>query len=240
MFKALCLAALPALGIQDASQLMPESVVALADQVRNPQIDYIGEAVVTSVKPGASNKKEEYEILVKGRDLAVVKTLSPANERGTSFLQDHKDVWSFLPTLSQPVRLSLQQRLIGDVANGDLTRTNFFGDYKARFMRPEREHYILELLAKNDAVTYDRVVYWVRKDNFYPFKAKFYAASGRLLKTCSYENYRLLAGRMRPSRIVLRDAVVRGQYSVVEYTDLTATDLPARYFTKAYLKKLKY
>ena len=37
------------------------------------------------------------------------------------------DLWVFLPSVSQPVRLSLSQRLTGQVANGDLARANFSG-----------------------------------------------------------------------------------------------------------------
>ncbi|MBI5630578.1 MAG: outer membrane lipoprotein-sorting protein [Elusimicrobia bacterium] len=218
----------------------PAEIVARADEVRNPQIDYTGIVDVVSVKPDKSRRTARYEVMVKGRERAVVRTLEPANERGGAFLQAYREVWSFLPSLSQPVRLSLQQRLIGDVANGDLTRANFSGDYEAKLLRQEGKRYVLELSAKNDAVTYAKVVYWVGRKDFHPAKAEFYASSGRLLKICSYERYAPLAGRLRPSRLVMRDAVVKGQRSIVDYVEMDPADLPEKYFTKSYLKKLKY
>jgi len=37
----------------------------------------------------------------------------------------------------QPIRLSLSQRLTGQVANGDLARANFAGDYTPKILRTE-------------------------------------------------------------------------------------------------------
>lgn len=44
----------------------------------------------------------------------------------------------FMPDVSQPVRLSLAQRLTGQVANGDLARANFASDYHPKILRSGR------------------------------------------------------------------------------------------------------
>ena len=67
----------------------------------------------------------------RGNDYTVVLTEEPAAERGQALLMRERDLWIFLPAVSQPVRLSLSQRLTGQVANGDLARANFAGDYTA-------------------------------------------------------------------------------------------------------------
>lgn len=87
------------------------------------------------------------------------------------------------------MRLSLAQRLTGQVANGDLARANFSGDYTPKLLRSEtidgENHHVLELNAVDRSVTYQRVLYWVKQKNSYPFKAEFCSVSGRLLKSCS-------------------------------------------------------
>ncbi len=224
--------------------LSPDEIVARADEVRSPQLDYIVRVKVTSMKPGRSNRVATYEVLVKGKEKTIIKTLSPPVDRGTSLLMLGRDLWAFLPDVSKPIRISLQQRLIGEVANGDIARANFSGDYDARLLRTEniggRSYYVLELVAKYDDVTYGKVAYWVDARNFHPFKAEFYAVSGRLLKTCSYEGYRELAGRQRPTRLVLENPLVKGQKSVIEYDSMVLRKLPSKYFTKNYMKKLRY
>jgi hypothetical protein len=83
------------------------------------------------------------------------------------------------------------------------------------------------------------VRYWVRQKNAWPYKAEFYSLSNRLLKTCLYDNYRQLGGTIRPTRLVMTDALRSSEVSVMEYDDLLARDLPDKVFTKEYLKKLQ-
>ena len=93
----------------------------------------------------------------------------PASERGQIMLMKGRDLWVFLPNVSQPVRLSLSQRLTGQVANGDLTRANFAGDYMPKILRTDtidgQAYHVLELSAVDRGVMYQRVIYWVRKSN---------------------------------------------------------------------------
>jgi hypothetical protein len=154
-----------------------------------------------------------------------------------------RDLWVFLPNVSQPVRLSLAQRLTGQVANGDLARANFAGDYNPRLLRTETldgaKYNVLELTAVDRGVTYQRVLYWVRESDSAPHRAEFYSASNRLLKTCTYEQFEKMLGRMRPTRLVMTDALHADEKSVLSYSGMKLRDLPDKVFTKDYLKKLE-
>ncbi len=232
------------LGSAAHAQLSPDDIVQKVDNVRNPVLDYTVHAKVTSHKENRTDRVGIYEVLMKGRENTIVKTLEPQTERGRSLLMRGPDFWAFFPEVSKPLRISLQEKLTGDVSNGDIARTNFAADYKAALLRDEdiggKPHYVLELIAKTDTATYGKVVLWVEHDTYHPLKAEFYAISGRFLKTCSYEAYKVLAGEERPSRLVLTDAVIKGQYSVIEYENMTIADIPEKYFSKEYLKKLSY
>lgn len=218
-----------------------EEILLKADEVRNPQLDYIVLVTVTSVKAKQGPRQSTFEVMVKGKDKTVIKTLSPAMEKGRILLMRDRDLWAFLPDVSKPLRISLQERLLGEVANGDIARANFSGDYIPQITKSEiiegKEYYILELTAKTDEVTYAKVILWAEKETHHPLKAEFYAVSGRLLKTCSYENYRELAGRLSPSRLIMSDPIVKGQYSTIEYDEMQIQELPEKYFTKDYMKK---
>jgi hypothetical protein len=152
-----------------------------------------------------------------------------------------RDMWIYLPSVSKPVRVSLQQRLIGDVAYGDLARADFSGDYTPKIAASKPAFWELLLSAKNERVTYGSVRLWVDRATYRPIRAAFYAASGRLLKVGSYESYRRLAGADRPSRLVFTDAVLKGHSSTITYLRMDQeASFPEKLFTKDYLKKLKY
>lgn len=227
-----------------AAEPEADEIVRKADEIRSPQLDYTVDVTVTSIRPDGDKNAAAYEVLIKGRDKTIIKTLSPETDRGRTLLMLGTDLWAFMPDVSKPIRISLQQRLIGDVANGDIARANFSGDYGAKKLRTDdiggRKYHVLELSALSEEVTYNKVIYWVRASDYSPLKAEFYAVSGRLLKTCSYEEYKELAGRKRPSKLVLRDPLTKGQMSTIEYSNMKAAGLPAKYFTKDYMKKLKY
>ena len=213
-----------------------------ADRIRFPSESFEVDVAVTSLSDGKQTDSRLYKVLSRGNDNTIVQVLEPASERGQAMLMRGRDLWIFLPTVSQPVRLSLAQRLTGQVANGDIARANFSGDYTPRVLRTEaidgNEHYVLELTAVDRGVTYSRVLYWVRKSNYQPHKAEFYSVSGRLLKTARYEEFKTLGGRVRPTRLVLRDALRVGEESVMEYSAMKLRDLPARMFSKDYLQRL--
>lgn len=225
-----------------AHDALAAQILEKADQIRFPGESFEVEVAVTSFSDGKQTDSRLFRVLSRGNENTIVQTLEPASERGQAMLMRGRDLWIFIPTVSQPVRLSLSQRLTGQVANGDIARANFSGDYTPSILKTEtiggQEHYVLDLKAVDRGVTYSRVLYWVRKSNFHPLKAEFYSVSGRLLKTCRYEDFKTLGGRVRPTKLVLRDALREGEESVMEYSAMRLRDLPARMFSKDYLQRL--
>ena len=218
------------------------SIVEKADQVHFPAEGFQVDVGISTSKPGQEPELRKYRVLSKGNSNTVVMVTEPASERGQIILMKSRDLWVFMPDVSQPIRIALSQRLTGQVANGDLARANFAGDYNPRLLRTEtigsETYHVLELNAVDRGVTYQKVIYWVNQKNNWPFKAEFYSLSNRLLKTCKYENYQTMEGRQRPTRLVMEDAMRSGEQSVLEYGNMKLRDLPDKVFTKDYLKKL--
>jgi len=237
----------PALVLAEASPAsddeLARTIVEKADHVRFPVESF--EVAVTISTRGSDEPTEErkYRVFAKGQENTAVMTTEPASERGQILLMKGRDLWLFVPKVSQPVRLSLAQRLTGLVANGDLARANLSGDYTAKLLRTEKIEgdslYVLELTAVDRSITYHRVVYWVNQSSYRPYKAEFYSLSDLLVKTCLFQNYKSMAGIVRPTRLVMQNALVENEESVLEYSDMRLRDLPDRLFTKDYLKRLE-
>jgi outer membrane lipoprotein-sorting protein len=221
---------------------LAREILEKADRIRFPEESFQVDVAVANSNAGEVTDTRQYRVLSKGNENSIVMVTEPAADRGQIMLLKGRDLWVFLPNVSQPVRLSLAQRLTGQVANGDIARANFTGDYTPKLVRMERidgeDHYVLELTAVDRTVTYHRVMYWVKQKNFFPHKAEFYSLSDRLLKTARYENFQQMAGRARPTRIVLQDALRKGEESVLDYSGMVLRDLPDKIFTRDYLKRL--
>ena len=133
--------------------------------------------------PAQPEDMHKYRVLSKGNENSLVMTTAPAWS-GPDTADERTRPLDFVPDVSQPVRLSLSQRLTGQVANGDLARANFTGDYTAAtILRTEalngENYYVLDLTGVDKSVTYHKVLYWVRQSNFWPYRAEFYSLSNR-------------------------------------------------------------
>ncbi|SCY55403.1 outer membrane lipoprotein-sorting protein [Nitrosospira sp. Nl5] len=242
LLMAALLAGTVASNASDDTELA-QSILEKADRIRFPPESFQVDVSINTTTPDQQADLRKYRVLSKGNENSVVLTTEPASERGQILLMKGRDLWVFLPDISQPVRLSMSQRLTGQVANGDLARANFAGDYNATVLRTETidndKYYVLELTGVDRSVTYHRVLYWVRQSNFWPYRAEFYSLSNRLLKTSRYENFQTLLGKERPTRLVMEDALRKGEQSVLEYSDMKLRDLPDKVFTKDYLKRIE-
>lgn len=218
-------------------------LVSRADEIRFPRESFQTDITVTNYTDGVAGDQRKFRVLSRGNEHTIVLTMSPASERGQALLMRERDLWMFMPSVSQPVRISLAQRLTGQVANGDLARANFAGDYNPVLIGDETVEgtacHVLDLTAVDRGVTYSRVKYWIAKDDNRPIKAEFYALSGRLMKIARYQEFRELAGRVRPTRLVLEDALKQGETSILEYQTMALRDLPERMFTREYLRRLE-
>lgn len=223
--------------------LNPVAIVEAADRIRFPSDAFQVAVKVTNRVAGKNPDRREYQILSKGNARTVVRTLKPAAEAGQIMLMRERELWIFLPSVSQPVRMPLSQKLTGQVANGDLARANFTGDYTPKLVRTEEMNskalFVLELTAVDRSVTYQKVIYWVEQRTMRPHKAEFYTVSGRLMKTCRYEDFKTMEGAVRPTKLVMQDALKTGEHSEMVYTGMKRRGLPDKIFTKDYLKKLQ-
>lgn len=222
-----------------ASEPDPVKIVRLADEIRFPREGF--QVDVNIVSTGEQDGDRTYRVISKGNENSIVATLLPKVDYGQNILMKGRDLWIFMPDISQPLRLSASQRLTGQVANGDIARANFGADYNPTILRREeiegKEYWVLELIAVDRSVTYHRVLYWVNAKNHHPMKAEFYSLSNRVLKSCVYLDFRTILGKSRPTKLVMTDPL-KGGVSTLSYTSMKLRDTPDKLFTKDYLKKL--
>jgi outer membrane lipoprotein-sorting protein len=216
------------------------SIVTKADALRAPEGSYEFSAIVTSYEGINKTAENGYKVHIKDLDHTLVEFRSPASEKGKSLLMLGDDLWIYLPNVKKPVRIPLNQRLLGDVANGDMARSNFSHDYDAVLSGSEamggEDCFVLDLTAKSPNKTYNKVKYWVSKKDYHPVKAEFFTVSGKSLKVCTFEDFRMEAGAMRPMRLNFQDSLQADKHSIMILTEMSRKKLDDSMFTKDYMK----
>jgi len=163
-----------------------------------------------------------------------VKFLS-ARSKGQSLLMRGDDMWIFLPSVERPVRITPIQRLLGNVSNGDLARLRYSIDYDAAVegdaVVEGASCTVLDLRARRKGATYQRVRYFVRRDDGRPVQAEYFLTSGKAIKTATFGELRELGGRRMLTRVVIVDATRPSSRTTVDVVAITPRELPDKIFS---------
>ena len=223
----------------------PADIVDRADKIRSVGDAFSFDLTIQNADTATRKSAESrYKVFVKGREKSVVKFVAPAVDAGKAMLMVGENLWMYFPTADRPLRLSLQQRLFGNVSNGDVARVNFGGDYDAKLESEEKaegkDAWKLSLTAKKGVpTTYDKVTYWVEKGTFHPLKAEFFAASGKLVKTAAYKEYKPILGTERPTIVDIQDGIQKSSVSRMTYSGYEVKELKDSMFQQDNLKYLQ-
>ncbi|MBK1612246.1 outer membrane lipoprotein-sorting protein [Rubrivivax gelatinosus] len=230
-----------------------QRILAASDAVRNPGRPFAVNVALTEFQDG--KRADSSTMVTYSRTLSqdaqfatLVRFTAPARDTGKLMLKNGQDLWFYDPSTKASVRLSPQQRLLGQASNGDVVTVNLARDYKATLKgeedvqdgdRKTRRAWQLELAAAVPDATYARIEFWVATDNDQPIKGRFFAESGRLLKTVYYRRYARELGTERPTELVIIDGLNPASVTLMRLTGYTEKNLPESWFQRDYLPRFQ-
>lgn len=202
------------------SEVNPNDIVRKADLKRGlGNISHSFNATVID----QDNKKEIYHVSFKDVNSTLTEQTEPERARGRKLLMRDYDIWLYTPNIKKPLRISLEQKLTGQVSNGDIARTNYAEDYEATLLGNEKlnniDVYKLELKAKNNKVTYGKIEYIVAKNDFSPIIATFFAISGKPLKRAYFSDFKPVQGISRATKMLIQDYLQKDKSSTMIFTN---------------------
>lgn len=216
--------------------IQPDDLLKKADERRAPSGEFSFSVKVEDFKGKTRLNETTYRVYAKDGKRTRVETTEPARLSGRKLLMRDNDLWLFLPDVKRPTRVSLQQRLTGEVSNGDIARTAFHEDYSPKVVGEAKVGklacYKLVLTARNEDTTYRKIHLWVQKLNFRPVQADFFAISGKRLKRSTYSAFKPILGVPRSSRVEIRDALKPSRFSRLSYSAFKREKLDDSFFTK--------
>jgi len=225
-----------------------DEILAASDSIRNPGRPFSVTVTLTEFQAG---KQVDTSTLVSysrtqqnGQFASLIRFVLPARDAGKLMLKNGNDMWFFDPASKASVRLSPQQRLLGQASNGDVATVNLAKDYKATLVGDEeiqdgerrtRKAHKLALTAAAPDVTYASIEMWVDAVNNRPLKARFFAESSRLLKTAYYRRFQPQLGAERPTETVIIDGLNPQSVTLMRFSDYAARGIPDTWLQRDYL-----
>ena len=247
------LSALAAMPLRLHAAPDPQALLAASDAIRNPSQPFKVTVTLTEFEKGRqvdSSTLTSYARTMEagGQFATLVRFVEPARDAGKLMLKNGKDLWFFDPATKASVRISPQQRLMGEASNGDVITVSFARDYKAEYgaeeaitdgERKERKSHKLLLTSATEDAAYAAIELWVDAENKRPIKARFLADSGRLLKTAYYRRFQPQLGAERPTETVIIDGLDPQQVTLVRLSDFAARNIPSTWFQRDFLPRFQ-
>ena len=230
-----------------------EDVLSASDRSRNPDQPF--RVTLTIVEYISNTARDRTGLVVYSREDKqtgqfdnLVRYAEPPRDAGKLVLLRGANLWFYDPASKASIRISPQQRLSGQASNGDVLTVNLARDYSATIVGDEnlldadhtsRDCWHLDMKAATPGAIYNRIEYWVERDTYRSVKGKFYADSGRLLKIAYYHKYEQQLGGMRPTEVILIDAVNSNLATTIGYSDYRVHEIPDAWFQRDYLPRLR-
>lgn len=209
-----------------------DEVLLKADEIRNPSSSYKMEVSVEST----TDPTFRFEINIGGKDASLIRTLDPAREVGKNYLMLNENMWAYIPNIKRAIRVTLNQKLTGQAANGDISRMRWYGDYEAKMESDDQDQWTLFLTAQHPGLTYDKIRVVIDKKTFRPKHGEYLTTQGKLLKKIEFVEYGVMAGALRPTKMVLTNATKASEQSTLRILKMADETFPSGFFNESNLQ----
>ena len=190
-------------------------------------------------KHGKLDKERQYSVFIKpGRRSLVL--FRHAAEKGQRMLMLDDKFWMILPRSRRPIRITANQKLLGEASSGDIATLTWGEDYQGEVLEETEIDniavYKLMLSAKRKGVSYKKIILYLERERHVPVQAELYLSSGKLAKLAHFEMGEV-DGRRMVKRMILEDHLQKNRQTVIEYTTIRPQTIPDKAYNPYYLTK---
>ncbi|WP_206957875.1 outer membrane lipoprotein-sorting protein [Trinickia acidisoli] len=230
-----------------------QQLLEASDAIRNPDKPFSLTTTLIEFHQGRQTDQNILTVYSKtdpdsGQYRSLVHFDAPARDVDKLLLKNGLDLWFYDPSSQASVRISPQQRLLGQAANGDVVTVNWAHDYSSSLAgeeditdgdRQQKHCYKLALVARSPEATYHAIDLWLDSVTDRPVKARFYAESGTVLKVSYFRRFQAELGLVRPTEIVIIDGLDPGWVTVMRYSNYAWRNIPDAWMQRDYLARFK-
>lgn len=180
-----------------------------------------------TVAHGSTERKMSIRFWSRGKELALVRILEPARDKGTGNLRVKTDLWQYLPrvekTIKVPSSLLFQSWMGSDFSNDDLVKSsNLEKDYDHKYIAEEKidgiEAAKIEGTPKKDSkIVWGKVLFWVTPKTGALVQQEFYTEAGKLVKRLRGYDQKTFGKYTIPTRLTMTDLTKEKSSTELKY-----------------------
>jgi len=193
-----------------------------------------------NIEPDGEKKEFLLFQAKKDKEKMVSLFLAPESEKGRSTLRLGDNMWLYIPNVGRPIRITSMQSVVGGVFNNaDIMRLDFSSEYVLEHKEDKKSYLLLTLKAKNDTVSYEKLLMKVDKKTLTPLQIECYTSTLLLIKTLYYKKFKDFGdGIVRPSIVETNSPMYKGYKSVMIYGKIIPKTFNDEAFTLDNLSKV--
>lgn len=229
-----------------ADEASPQDILSIVDKYRLPQKPFTLSSHLVEFKNGKQSQSLAMKVFSTldaqtHHMKTMVRFLKPLKDSGKLMLKSDSDIWLFDPNGKSTIRISPQQRLIGQASNGDVVSVNLASQYKPVPLgiemitdgsNSEVEALSIQLDRLSPHSYYFSGKLWVDTDNHKPIKLNFYSESGVLVKSMYFRKFKPFLGHERASELVIFDGLNPKWITLISYSNFEESDIPMHLYQK--------
>lgn len=217
--------------------LTAAQILELADAPKRAFPEAVIHARVIVSGNGAPEVPAEFDLYKKGDDRGLV-VFTAGKQKGRKILTVGAKFWILVPGASRPIPVTLNQRLMGGAALGNVAKLQFSREFEAA-IEPEPESVggiscdVLDLKARSAESSYGSGRLWTDRREHLARKAVLNLVSGKPAKEILFERYGKENGKTVLQSMAIRDLLVGASGSVtrLEYSNYRVAKIDDSFFT---------
>jgi outer membrane lipoprotein-sorting protein len=165
----------------------------------------------------------------------LVRITGPQDEASMAILKIGSEIWYYLPKSNRTVKVPASMKMtswmgsdftIDDLVNGPFPTRDYSISLSFEGKRGGVAVYEYTLTPKPEAtVVWGKIVLQIRQADLMPTWQGYYDDDGKLVRELTFSEYKLMSGRLIPTRLVMRSADKPDVQTTIEYEDI-AFDVP--------------
>ena len=219
-------------------------MLAEIDPLSSFDTDFSAVYTIVAERPGEERETTQARLFrrdIKGQFLILI--LQPEIQRGQGYLQVDENVWFYDPESRKFERTTVRENIQNsDAQNTDLNSSSYAENYEVVSWREGKlgsfSTYIVDLRAKSQDVSYDRMRVWIRTDESIILKEEDYSVNERLMRTVLIPKYERVGAKIIPKQILIVDELNEGERTQLTMSNATTKEIPDSVFSKAYLERV--
>jgi len=112
-----------------------DGILKRADLVRGPDDPFTLKMTVTAYRGKETLNETSVLVNIYDYSRSLVEFVAPPRDAGRKMLRVSENLWVRIPASRRAIRITPQQRLLGQASNADVMGTNYAADYAAQLLR---------------------------------------------------------------------------------------------------------